>query len=80
MPYIVAPFLPRDLLLENNELAVPILDALSNLNLRPDLLTEVRGSVMQTLASVDLEDLPVIVKFLLQTLSSNDALEVGGII
>ena len=31
----------RDLLSENNQLAVPILDALTNLNIRPDLLAQV---------------------------------------
>ncbi|XP_041347848.1 LOW QUALITY PROTEIN: Fanconi anemia group D2 protein-like [Gigantopelta aegis] len=66
----------RDILLQGNQLTVPILDALSNLALKPDLLTEVRGSVMQTLDSVEMKDLPVVVKFLLQTATSQDALEV----
>lgn len=37
---------------------------------------QVRESVLQSLASVDLEDLPVLVKFLLQSVTSADALEV----
>ncbi|XP_055999179.1 Fanconi anemia group D2 protein-like isoform X3 [Ostrea edulis] len=66
----------RDLLMENSSLTVPILDAFSNLNLNPELMAEVRGSVLQTLASVDLENLPVVVRFLLQSVTVADALEV----
>lgn len=66
----------REILEQNNQLAVPVLDALSNLTLTPDLLTEVRGSVLQTLASVKMEDLPVVIKFLLQSVNNQDAVEV----
>ncbi|XP_069142684.1 Fanconi anemia group D2 protein-like [Argopecten irradians] len=66
----------REILLQNNQLTVPILDALSNLTLTTDLLSEVRGSVLQTLASVKMEDLPVVIKFLLQSVNSQDAVEV----
>ncbi|XP_041347847.1 Fanconi anemia group D2 protein-like [Gigantopelta aegis] len=65
-----------DILRQANQLTVPILDALSNLALKPDLLTEVRGSVMQTLDSVKMKDLPVVVKFLLQKATAQDAQEV----
>uniref|UniRef100_A0A6Q2Z3G9 FA complementation group D2 n=1 Tax=Esox lucius TaxID=8010 RepID=A0A6Q2Z3G9_ESOLU len=64
------------LLQENTQLTVPILDALSSLNLSSTLLTEVRASVMATLSAVQLEDLPVVVKFILHSISSSDALEV----
>uniref|UniRef100_A0A8C7G930 FA complementation group D2 n=1 Tax=Oncorhynchus kisutch TaxID=8019 RepID=A0A8C7G930_ONCKI len=64
------------LLQENTQLTVPILDAFSSLNLSSTLLAEVRVSVMATLSAVQLEDLPVVVKFILHSISSSDALEV----
>ncbi|XP_011472951.1 Fanconi anemia group D2 protein [Oryzias latipes] len=64
------------LLLERTQLTVPILDALSSLNLSSSLLTEVRTAVMATMAAVQLEDLPVVVKFILHSVSSSDAYEV----
>ncbi|KAL2091556.1 hypothetical protein ACEWY4_013819 [Coilia grayii] len=64
------------LLSENTQLTVPILDALSSLNLSTALLAEVRGAVMTTLCAVQLEDLPVVVKFILHSISSTDATEV----
>uniref|UniRef100_A0A3B3DFM1 FA complementation group D2 n=1 Tax=Oryzias melastigma TaxID=30732 RepID=A0A3B3DFM1_ORYME len=57
----------NSLLQENTQLTVPVLDALSSLNLRSSLLTEVRSAVMATMAAVQLEDLPVVVKFILQS-------------
>uniref|UniRef100_A0AAX7VQZ7 FA complementation group D2 n=1 Tax=Astatotilapia calliptera TaxID=8154 RepID=A0AAX7VQZ7_ASTCA len=59
----------NSLLQEKTQLTVPILDALSSLNL-------VRGAVMATLAAVQLEDLPVVVKFILHSVSASDAYEV----
>nr|XP_020463403.1 Fanconi anemia group D2 protein [Monopterus albus] len=66
----------NSLLKENTQLTVPILDALSSLNLSSSLLTEIRGAVMATLAAVQLEDLPVVVKFILHSVSASDAYEV----
>ncbi|XP_076125182.1 Fanconi anemia group D2 protein [Alosa pseudoharengus] len=66
----------NSLLKENTQLTVPILDALSSLNLSPTLLAEVRGAVMTTLSAVQLEDLPVVVKFILHSISAADAIEV----
>ena len=67
----------REMLNENDELAVAILDTLGNLCLESSDLIEVRADVIQTLPSAQLADVPVIVKFLLQTVnSSEDALEV----
>nr|XP_046239793.1 Fanconi anemia group D2 protein isoform X2 [Scatophagus argus] len=66
----------NSLLQENTQLTVPILDALSSLNLASSLLTEVREAVMATLAAVQLEDLPVVVKFILHSVSASDAYEV----
>uniref|UniRef100_A0A8C8LP22 FA complementation group D2 n=1 Tax=Oncorhynchus tshawytscha TaxID=74940 RepID=A0A8C8LP22_ONCTS len=67
------------LLQENTQLTVPILDAFSSLNLSSTLLAEVRVSVMATLSAVQLEDLPVVVKFILHSISSSDALEVRAL-
>uniref|UniRef100_A0A8C1Z2Y1 FA complementation group D2 n=1 Tax=Cyprinus carpio TaxID=7962 RepID=A0A8C1Z2Y1_CYPCA len=64
------------LLQQNTQLPVPILDALSSLNLSSALLSEVRDVVMGTLSAVQLEDLPVIVKFILHSISASDANEV----
>lgn len=65
-----------ELLLQNTELTVAILDALSNLSLQPELLVEVRASVIQMLPSAEIDDLPVVVKFILQSVGDNDAFEV----
>ncbi|XP_072540677.1 Fanconi anemia group D2 protein [Salminus brasiliensis] len=64
------------LLQENTQLTVPILDALSSLNLNCALLAEVRGAVMSTVSAVQLEDLPIVVKFILHSISASDANEV----
>ncbi|XP_031424301.1 Fanconi anemia group D2 protein [Clupea harengus] len=66
----------NSLLKENTQLTVPVLDALSSLNLSPTLLAEVRGAVMTTLSAVQLEDLPVVVKFILHSISATAAVEV----
>nr|XP_057911757.1 Fanconi anemia group D2 protein [Doryrhamphus excisus] len=66
----------ESLLKESTQLTVAILDALSSLNLSSALLTEVRGAVMSTVAAVQLEDLPVVVKFILHSVSASDAYEV----
>ncbi|XP_028302622.1 Fanconi anemia group D2 protein isoform X2 [Gouania willdenowi] len=68
----------NSLLKENTQLTVPILDALSSLNLSSSLLTEVRGAVMATMAAVQLEDLHVVVKFVLHSVTTSDANEVVG--
>uniref|UniRef100_A0A3Q3XSE3 Uncharacterized protein n=1 Tax=Mola mola TaxID=94237 RepID=A0A3Q3XSE3_MOLML len=66
----------NSLLQENTQLTVPILDALSSLNLSSALLKEVRVAIMATLSAVQLEDLPVVVKFILHSVSASDAFEV----
>ncbi|MGH0174593.1 UNVERIFIED_CONTAM: hypothetical protein FKN15_002092 [Acipenser sinensis] len=66
----------NSLLQKNTQLTVPILDALSSLNLSSDLLAEVRQAVMATLSAVELEDLPVVVKFILHAISGAEAVEV----
>lgn len=56
---------------ENSELTVPILDALSNLTLHSESLEDVREMVLERLESAELDDLAIIVKFLLQTVTSS---------
>uniref|UniRef100_A0A452UX23 FA complementation group D2 n=1 Tax=Ursus maritimus TaxID=29073 RepID=A0A452UX23_URSMA len=65
-----------DLLTENTPLTVPILDVLSSLRLDPKFLSQVRQLVMGKLLSVKLDDLPVIIKFILHSVTAADALEV----
>uniref|UniRef100_A0A8C9FAQ0 FA complementation group D2 n=1 Tax=Pavo cristatus TaxID=9049 RepID=A0A8C9FAQ0_PAVCR len=64
------------LLKQGRRLTVPILDALSHLDLDAELLAEVRQSAMAIVPSVKLEDLPVVVKFILQNVRAADAVEV----
>ncbi|XP_075015247.1 Fanconi anemia group D2 protein isoform X4 [Calonectris borealis] len=64
------------LLKQGRRLTVPILDALSRLDLDAALLVEVRQSAMTIVPSVKLEDLPVVVKFILHNVKAADAVEV----
>ncbi|XP_036594062.1 Fanconi anemia group D2 protein [Trichosurus vulpecula] len=65
-----------DLLTKNTTLTVPILDVLSSLRLDPKLLSKVRHLVMAKLSAVTLDNLPVIIKFILHAVTVTDALEV----
>ncbi|XP_075289262.1 Fanconi anemia group D2 protein [Opisthocomus hoazin] len=64
------------LLKQGRRLTVPILDALSRLDLDAGLLAEVRQSAMTIVPSVKLEDLPVVVKFILHNVKAADTVEV----
>jgi hypothetical protein len=61
---------------ENSELTVPILDALSNLSLPPRLAAAVRTEVLSTLSSASLDDLPVVIRFVLQSADKESAIQV----
>eukprot|EP00003_Mantamonas_plastica_P007997 TRINITY_DN1688_c0_g1_i3.p2 TRINITY_DN1688_c0_g1~~TRINITY_DN1688_c0_g1_i3.p2 ORF type:complete len:115 (-),score=48.67 TRINITY_DN1688_c0_g1_i3:697-1041(-) len=56
---------------------VPVLDALSNLSLSMDVLEDVRKKVLRSLDSSKIQDLPVIVRFLLQSAESPEAATQG---
>lgn len=56
---------------ENSGLTVPILDALSNLTLHSESLEDIQDSVLERLESAELDDLAIIVKFMLQTVTSS---------
>ncbi|XP_013364551.1 PREDICTED: Fanconi anemia group D2 protein isoform X2 [Chinchilla lanigera] len=64
------------LLVESTQLTVPILDVLSSLQLDPDVLSKVRQLAMGKLDSVKLDDLPVIIKFILHSITATNAFEV----
>ncbi|NXX77188.1 FACD2 protein, partial [Urocolius indicus] len=64
------------LLKQERRLTVPILDALSRLDLDAGLLAEVRQCAMTIVPSVKLEDLPVVIKFILHDIKAADAVEV----
>ncbi|RIB11525.1 Fanconi anaemia protein FANCD2 [Gigaspora rosea] len=64
-------------LIDNDyRLIVPILDALPHFTLEEDLMCNVQKTVFDRLESADLDDLAVVVKFLLQTSSPDDAYNV----
>ncbi|KAG8193754.1 hypothetical protein JTE90_005051 [Oedothorax gibbosus] len=60
----------------NQELNIVILDTLTNLNIEQDLLGEIREKVIETLSTANIEDLPVLVKFVLQDLRVTEAPQV----
>ncbi|CAB5380613.1 unnamed protein product [Rhizophagus irregularis] len=62
-----------DLMDQSHRLIVPILDALSNFIIQEDYMCKIRETVFDQLESADLEDLPLIIKFLLQTATLEDA-------
>ncbi|KAG1141804.1 hypothetical protein G6F37_006431 [Rhizopus arrhizus] len=61
----------KELMNENFDLTVPILDALSNLTLHSESLEDVREVVLDRLESAELDDLAVILRFMLQTVTPN---------
>ncbi|GIY37177.1 fanconi anemia group D2 protein [Caerostris darwini] len=62
-----------EIFLDNQELNVIILDTLTNLNIESELLSEMRQKVIETITTANIEDLPVLVKFVLQDLNSSEA-------
>ncbi|XP_063081320.1 Fanconi anemia group D2 protein isoform X10 [Cavia porcellus] len=64
------------LLVESTQLTVPILDVLSSLQLDPDFLSKVRQLAMGKLVSIKLDDFPVIIKFILHSITATNAFEV----
>ncbi|XP_076469253.1 Fanconi anemia group D2 protein-like isoform X2 [Babylonia areolata] len=68
----------KDLLVSETQLTVVILDALVCLDLPAEILTQVRGSATRALQSVDVENLPVVLKFLLKTTPAAELPEVIG--
>lgn len=63
---------------DDPELTVPILDALSNLCLAPEDTDSVRTIVLSGLDSHEPESMPVVVKFILQSITSDNATKVSA--
>ncbi|KAI7899702.1 Fanconi anaemia protein FANCD2 [Cokeromyces recurvatus] len=61
----------KELMNDNPELTVSVLDALSNLTLHSESLDDVRETILDQLESAELDDLAVIIKFMLQTVTPN---------
>ncbi|CEP02596.1 Fanconi anemia group D2 protein [Plasmodiophora brassicae] len=63
----------QELMADDTTLTVNVLDALSNLDIDDTLTATVRDSVQSLLDSSPVDDLPVIIRFLLQTCDKKDA-------
>ncbi|ORX54484.1 hypothetical protein DM01DRAFT_1362850 [Hesseltinella vesiculosa] len=61
----------KDWMQQHPNLTVPILDTLSNLTVHADSLDDVRQMVLDGLSSADVDDLAVMIKFLLQTVTTH---------
>lgn len=66
----------KELLEQSPVLTILILETMSNLVLNKDLLAEVLASVLKTLPSCKMDDLPVVVKFILHSVNTKDAVGV----
>lgn len=67
----IAMFL-RDMMKQKTELSSTILEAFTNLCLDSDILGEIQSSILKTLGSIRFEDLPVNVKFVLQSMEPGE--------
>ncbi|KAJ3138453.1 Fanconi anemia group D2 protein [Physocladia obscura] len=56
----------------NSEVTVDVLDALGTIGVPADLLAGIRETVIDLLKEAELESLPVVIRFLLQTATSDD--------
>eukprot|EP00736_Rhodelphis_marinus_P012470 Rmarinus@m.14220 len=66
----------QELMTEDSEIASSVLSAYSNLHLQRDLLMKVTSDVMHYLPSVQADDVPSVMKFLLDNTSPNQAVAV----
>ncbi|KAJ3089632.1 Fanconi anemia group D2 protein [Quaeritorhiza haematococci] len=66
----------KDLMENSAELTIPILDSLSNLNLSTDSLETLQETVISKLDSAELDAVPVILRFLLQSCTNDTAIDV----
>ena len=63
----------RDLLREDSQFTAPVLDSLGSLALPADLVEQVVELVTQSISSSNLTDVPVVIRFLMQHLTSDNA-------
>ncbi|CAL1539003.1 unnamed protein product, partial [Lymnaea stagnalis] len=66
----------REELMGNKDLTCPVIDALTYLNISSDLVTEIRTSVLDMLKTFSINDLPIVINFLLESVTAQEALEV----
>ncbi|GFO21237.1 fanconi anemia group d2 protein [Plakobranchus ocellatus] len=66
----------REELTSNKDLACAAIDALTYLNISEEQVVQVRTAVMEMLKTFSFNDLPIVVNFLLESLTPQDALEV----
>eukprot|EP00117_Sycon_ciliatum_P036884 scpid12328/ scgid27700/ Fanconi anemia group D2 protein len=66
----------KEMLFEDPQLTVCILDALANLSLSSQLLSEIRTSVMKILPSTQSSQLAVVLRFLLHSVVPSNAVEI----
>jgi Fanconi anemia group D2 protein len=66
----------NNLMTDTVELTAPVIDALTNLNVDSKMINEIRESVLKILPSARLEDLPVAVRFIQQSINPTNAQEV----
>lgn len=64
-----------DLLDESSDLTLCILDALVNLNLPKSIMVAVNERIIDCLSSINMKDLPIIIKFLLENINNDDNYE-----
>ncbi|PRP89437.1 Fanconi anemia group D2 protein [Planoprotostelium fungivorum] len=60
----------------STELVVPILSALSNLKVKQKLMDEVREVAVQTLESVKMKDVPVVIQYIFETMTTDNVNQV----
>jgi hypothetical protein len=70
----------RQLLEQESEYVVTTIEAFSNLNLTPDLLEKIRETIQPMLISAKVEDVPVLLKFLLKTATPHTVPQVVRVI
>eukprot|EP00474_Spongospora_subterranea_P000695 CRZ01153.1 hypothetical protein [Spongospora subterranea] len=63
----------QELLRDDVSLTVHILDTLSNLNLSSDLMDDLRGTAVHALETSPIDDLPVIIRFVMHSCTKKDA-------
>eukprot|EP01083_Nonionella_stella_P226119 803353_1 len=64
-------------LLNDSDFSVPVIDALSNLQIPEAALSDLRETVLSTtLDTANIDDLPVVIRFLLQTTTKDNVVEV----
>lgn len=66
----------KDVMTNDVQLTVPVLDALSNLSLPVHIADDVNKTVLTSLESANLDDLPVVIRFLLQTSNKDNIAEI----